>query len=280
MNVKIINSFVLLIILICNYSCSSKLLLNDSPIEFNSLKNNYTNKICNEGSIAVDSFLLVNNQWGKSKIKTGKLEICTYYNQKDSVLGWEWFSPEKSFGVVAFPEIWYGTSAWQTDENFIENNDKYFPRTIEEIKKLKSEYQSLINIYSAKKYNLCYDIWIHQNERTIKNNIICELMIWEDYYKFSPFGKRKEIVHFSFGDYFLYEGILNKKEINASWKYICFQRKDKRRSGIVDIQEVLQFMIRRNIVTSENAVSSIEFGTEILNSSGSIYINKYILNHE
>lgn len=275
-NIKYITFFCILFY----YSCSSKLLLNDSPIEFNLLKNNHTNKICNEGSIDLDSFLLVNNQWGKSKIKNGKLEICTYYNQKNKTIGWEWFSPEKSFGVVAFPEIWYGTSAWQTDENFIKNKDNYFPRTIGEIKKLKSEYQSLINIYSAKKYNLCYDIWIHQNERTIKNNIVCELMIWEDYYKFSPFGKRKEIISFSFGDYYLYEGILNKKEINANWKYVCFQRKEKRRSGIVNIQEVLQFMIMRNIVKSENAVSSVEFGTEILNSSGSIYINHYTLNHE
>ncbi len=279
MNLKISN-FIIIVFIFSYYSCVSNLLPNNSHIEFASLKNNFTHKICDENTITIDSFLLINNQWGKSKIRNGKLEICTYFNQKDKTIGWEWFSPRKSYGVIAFPEIWYGSSAWQNDENFSDNNKSYFPKSIGKIYKLQSNYNAYLNIYSKSKYNLCYDVWIHKNERTVKNNIICELMIWEDYYKFLPHGTKKELVNFSFGDYYLYQGFLRKKEINAEWNYVCFQRKNKRRSGTVDFLEVLQFMENRKLILPENAISSVEFGTEILNSSGSIFIKNYNLIHE
>lgn len=51
-------------------------------------------------------------------------------------------------------------------------------------------------------------------------------MIWEDYNKFKPFGKKVGNVITTFGQYDIYRGHIIKKDLNTSWDYIAFVRKE------------------------------------------------------
>ena len=57
-------------------------------------------------------------------------------------------------------------------------------------------------------------------------------------------------------------------------------RKDKRTSGKVNVMELIDEMNKRDFIGQNIYLSSFEFGTEILNSTGNILIEKYELHIE
>lgn len=89
-----------------------------------------------------------------------------------------------------------------------------------------------------------------------------------------------ETVQTSFGTYDIMMGWMKKPELGTNWNYIAFIRKDKRTSGTVDIKEILEILMRKNYISPDLYLSSIEFGTEILNSKGNILVKKYQVDSE
>lgn len=237
--------------------------------KFTSFKNSADFKDCSGVTQQFENFSLINNQWGAYKIKSGTYTQCTYH--KDGIFGWEWEAPSKSYGVIGYPELWMGTSAWGLKSEIHEPN--YFKK-LDELKTLKSTFDTKITA-NDKKYNLAFDVWLHSESTVAKENIAVELMVWEDYNKFKSYGKKKETITTSFGTYDLLYGIMKKPEINSEWVYIAFIRTEKRTSGKVDLKELLDFLIQKKYISSDLYISSIEFGTEVLNSKGNIIVKKY-----
>ena len=81
----------------------------------------------------------------------------------------------------------------------------------------------------------------------------------------------------SFGQYDIYKGHLIKKELNTSWDYIAFVRHEKRTNGKVNVIEFVNEMKKRNFIGQNIYLSSFEFGTEVLTSTGDITIHQYNL---
>ncbi|WP_416402378.1 hypothetical protein [Empedobacter falsenii] len=68
--------------------------------------------------------------------------------------------------------------------------------------------------------------------------------------------------------------------MKTSWDYIAFVRKEKRTSGKVNVMELINEMNKRNYIGQNVYLSSFEFGTEILNSTGNILVEQYELKIE
>ena len=178
--------------------------------------------------------------------------------------------------MVGYPEIWFGESAWFNLANI--KTDNYF-KNINEVKTFEVEYKTKLEV-NDKKYNLAFDFWLHNSPKVALQTIGIEVMIWEDYNKFKPFGKKVGNVITTFGQYDIYRGHIIKKDLNTSWDYIAFVRKEKRTSGKVNVMELINEMNKRNYIGQNVYLSSFEFGTEILNSTGNILVEQYELKIE
>lgn len=250
-------------------SCTTTQIISVENPEFTSFKNSADFKDCSGATQPFGNLSLINNKWGAYKIKSGTYTQCTYH--KDGIFGWEWDAPSKSYGVLGYPELWMGTSAWGLKSEIKQPN--YFKK-LDELKTLNAAFDTNITA-NDKKYNLAFDVWLHSELIVAKENIAVELMVWEDYNRFNSFGKKKETITTSFGTYDLLYGIMKKPEINSEWIYIAFIRNEKRTSGKVDLKEFMDYLINNNYISSDLYISSIEFGTEVLNSKGNIIVNKY-----
>lgn len=164
-----------------------------------------------------------------------------------------------------------GTSAWGLKSEVKQPN--YFKK-LDELKTLKAEFDTKISV-NDKKYNLAFDVWLHSESMVAKENIAVELMVWEDYNQFKSHGNKKETITTTFGTYDLLYGIMKKPEINSEWIYIAFIRHEKRTSGKVDLKELMDYLVQKNYIFADLYISSVEFGTEVLNSKGNIIVKKY-----
>ncbi|WP_413533041.1 GH12 family glycosyl hydrolase domain-containing protein [Empedobacter brevis] len=234
----------------------------------------YQEKSENGSTLKWQKFEINNNKWGENKVKKGTYSQTIFTT--NTTAGWKWETSGKKYGVIGYPEIWFGESAWVNLSAI--KTDNYF-KNINELKTFDVEYKTKLNV-DNKKYNLAFDFWLHNSPKVALETIGIEVMIWEDYNKFKPFGKKVGNVFTSFGEYDIYKGHLIKKDLNTTWDYIAFVRKEKRTSGKVNVIELINEMNKRNFIKQNIYLSSFEFGTEILNSTGNILIEDYKLNIE
>ncbi|WP_230466825.1 GH12 family glycosyl hydrolase domain-containing protein [Faecalibacter macacae] len=214
-------------------------------------------------------FEINNNKWGTYKIKKGTYDQSIFL--ENDMPGWRWKTPGKSYGVLGYPMIFLGTSAWYKLNEI--KSDNYF-KNLEEIKSFNVDYKTDLKV-DDKKYNLAFDFWLHNSPKVAFETIGAEVMIWEDYNKFKPFGKKQGKLTTSNGQYEVYTGKIFKKELNKGWDYIAFVRLNKRRSGKLILMEFINYMKEHNLYKNNSYLSSFEFGTEILTSTGEIKILQY-----
>ena len=216
-----------------------------------------------------DKFEINNNKWGTYKIKKGTYDQTIFLD--NNVPGWKWKTPGKSYGVLGYPMIFLGTSAWSKLNEI--GSDNYF-KNLDEIKTFIVDYKTELKVNETK-YNLAFDFWLHHSPKVAFETIGTEVMIWEDYNKFKPFGKKYGKLTTNNGQYEVYTGKIYKKELKKGWDYIAFVRLNKRRTGKVNVMEFINYMKENNLYKNNAYLSSFEFGTEILNSTGEIKILQY-----
>ena len=162
----------------------------------------------NGATIKWQKYEINNNKWGEHKIKKGVYSQTIFTT--DTAAGWKWQTPGKKYGVVGYPEIWFGESAWFNLTDI--KTDNYF-KNINEVKTFEVDYKTKLEV-NDKKYNLAFDFWLHNSPKVALQTIGIEVMIWEDYNKFKPFGKKVGNIFTTFGQYDIYRGNIIKKDLN------------------------------------------------------------------
>ena len=223
-------------------------------------------------SIRWNEFTLHSNQWGLYKIKKGNYQQRIY--KENGIVGWDWQVPTKSYGVIGYPMIQIGVDPWT---KLINVNKSNFYQDLTKTRQFDVTYSAKLNT-TKEKYNLAFDFWLHTSEKVGYENIATEVMIWEDYQKFKPFGKKKGTILTSNGSYTVYIGKIYKKELQKGWNYIAFVRNQPRTQGSLNIMDFISYLKSNQLLGEGIYLSSFEFGTEILNASGSIQIQQYDIN--
>ncbi len=226
-------------------------------------------KSCEQGHKVIGTAKLKNNLWGKSKLKKGTAELCTFL--KDDLCGWEWKIDNAASGVIGYPALEVGRSPWGGKQRAGNNG---FPIPVDDIGTLSVSYD-FETLVKHKKYNLAFDIWLTNEEKANKDNITTEIMIWEDYFSFSSYGKIIEEIITPFGVYKVYRGYLENKKFNQDWVYLAFVRKNPRSSGEVDIQYFLDYLVKNKHISGKDYFASVELGNEIGNSSGLTLVKSF-----
>ncbi len=210
------------------------------------------------------------NLWGKAKLKNGVPVLCTFKREND--WGWRWELPDNAKGVIGYPALEVGRSPWGKDKKDV--TVAGFPVQVSKVANLTVDYE--VEMYvKHRKYNLAFDLWLTDIEFGDGKNIKTEIMIWEDYFDFSSFGKVKEIIDTPFGEYKVHVGHLKNEKFAQDWIYVAFVRTSKRDSGAVDIKYLLNYLSANKIISEDNYLTSVEFGNEIGNSSGLTLVKKF-----
>lgn len=215
------------------------------------------------------NYILNNNQWGQFKIKKGTYTQTIFTS--DSIVGWRWTVPQKSYGVLGYPMLSLGVSPWGDLSQLPAPN---FYKNLKNLQEFEVEYDTDL-LTTKGKYNLAFDFWLHDQPKVGFESITAEIMIWEDYQKFKPFGKKKGILFTSDGNYEIYIGDLYKKELQKGWKYIAFVRQQKRTKGKLNLMPFIHYILKQPDMTKAIYLSSFEFGTEVLNASGQLKLFNY-----
>ena len=225
--------------------------------------------VCDRGSKKFGDVVLKCNLWGRAKIKNGEPELCTF--QKGDALGWKWEMPNSASGVIAYPALQVGRSPWGSKNR---PRTAGFPIKVNTISKLDVSYDVESHV-KHRKYNLAFDLWLTDVELASEENIKTEIMIWEDYFDFSSYGKVIDEIITPFGVYEVYKGYLKNERFVQDWVYIAFVRKTVRTKGAVDIAHLLKYLAENDHINAEHYFTSVEFGNEIGNSSGITLVNEF-----
>ncbi|MEL6812944.1 MAG: hypothetical protein AAFP76_16590 [Bacteroidota bacterium] len=229
---------------------------------------------CDRGHKKFDDIVLKCNMWGRSKIKKGTPELCTF--QKGNAYGWKWQMPKNARGVIAYPALEVGRSPWG---NKSRPGAAGFPIKVADITELNSSFDVETHV-KHRKYNLAFDFWLTDVEMASNENITTEIMIWEDYFDFSSFGKVIDKIQTPFGEYKVHKGHLKNSKFVQDWTYIAFVRTQPRSKGTVDILYLLKYLVDNDHINAQHYFTSIEFGNEIGNSSGLTLIKEFDWNFQ
>ena len=222
-------------------------------------------------TINVGEIKVENNVWNTANLADGSYSQCVYsYEQGDLQLaGWQWEYPDNARGVNAYPQLIYGFKPWQPP-----STTQKLPRKLADISRLKGRYEAEVDRNDGD-YNLAFDNWINASANITPQNIQFEFMIWEDANNLVPFGDFQEVVNTSNGIYRFYMGEPDWEPAGTNWTYLAFQRTSNRSQGVVDIDELLTYLINAGIVSEESYLASLELGNEVGNSTGQTIIKAF-----
>ena len=242
------------------------------PADLRVVFSSQSEKNCDDFALfSRENIRLENNTWNTGNLAAGSFTQCIYkYAHQDQFLwGWEWSYPEYPTGINAYPELIFGKKPWHPNSTTTK-----LPLQVDAIQALKASYEVAIARNDGE-YNLAFDNWITIDEESNPEAIRFEFMIWEDFYAIEPFGQYQATVDTSNGSYRFYTGEPDWEPEGTNWTYLAFVRTDPRTKGTVDIDELLQYLIQEDIVPSNAYLSSIEFGTEVGNSSGYAVVKNF-----
>jgi Glycosyl hydrolase family 12 len=253
-----------------NKNISYSEMLSQASSQAQKLVSNSDYETCKQGDRKqFDGVILKNNLWGKSKLKNpDQAVLCSY--KKDGLFGWKWQLPNNSGGVIGYPALQVGRNPFEKGAS----NVKEFPVQVSKIGKLPVKYDVETHV-KFRKYNLSFDLWLTDVEQYSIGNIKTEIMIWEDYFDFTSFGKKVATIISPFGTYDVLEGHLENSKFAQDWQYIAFVRTVPRKKGEVDIAFFLEYLVSKGMISKEHYFTSIEFGNEIGNSSGITVVHQF-----
>ena len=231
-----------------------------------------SSKNCNDfAQYTHGELTLENNTWNAGNLAAGSFQQCIFELEDSTALmwGWSWSYPDTATGINAYPQVIYGKKPWHT-----RSTTTALPLRLDLIHQLKVNYDLEIARNDGE-YNLAYDIWITANGLARPEDIRFEFMIWEDAHSIAPFGNYYGTVDTSNGSYALYIGEPDWEPEGSQWTYLGFLRTQFRKNGVVDIDELLGYLIEQQIVPPEHYLSSIELGTEVGNSKGYAVLKQF-----
>jgi hypothetical protein len=214
-------------------------------------------------NIVSGPYVLFNNVWGKRDITDYEACVAISGEKEDRSFSWKWrwpYGPD----VVAYPEIIFGRSPWRE-----ESTTPDLPRMVG---KSDPQVKFKTDLEAKGMYNLTFDLWITRNDSPKEADITHEIMIWVANSGGIPDGKVEHVVKIEGVEYDIW---VKRNHGTTGWTYIAFVGRMERRKGKLDFGAFLSSLIKKDLLSPELFLSSIEFGTEITGGEGKCAIAGY-----
>lgn len=198
------------------------------------------------------------NKWGSFKIPEKYKE---QFNTLVSDIGWVFTTPIRNYGVIGYPSLTIDNPGIRVNQLDIFN----------------IYYDVNLFIQKYRKFNTSFDIWLCTSSQFSFKNVITEIMIWDNYYVAMPFGKFIGETRINNSIYRIYSGYIDKSNENLKidgWNYICFMKVDRVNTNVINIKQILHYLMQKHLIHPNLFISRIEFGNEVYNASGELKLNK------
>ena len=214
---------------------------------------------------------LLNNTWGVGNMKCGvDYTIGATYDAKNVSSGvtFNWSFPNSTdpFRTVkAYPEIIFGSSPFSGSSTWSDSGHS-FPVKVADIGSLSATFNSAIS-GNTSGFNVAFDIFLTSKAFGDASTITNEVMIWT--HKPDTDAPGKLIGTFNDG--------VHSGSIYHDGTYTAVVLDNDMMTGTLDISAVLATLQKLGVVASSEYLASVQFGSEVLNGTGSLSINDFAL---
>jgi len=218
----------------------------------------------NYGIIPYEGYHVQNNAWGYRREDPPQ----SVFAPPGDGLGWAWrWKGYDSSQVISYPSIIYGKKPFNSD-----NTGSLLPRKIDDLLGLQATYS--INTLAHGAFNTAFELWLTNSPEATRESITTEIMVWVGSDKVLPAGRKiADVPTEAYGEAELYHDI--RREGAQQWHYYAYRLKQKRNAGTIDFLVFLGDLFRRNCISLDDYVASVEFGNEIAYGEGKVLVGDY-----
>lgn len=205
----------------------------------------------------IGDYTFTTNPWGKSNITN--FTNCVVANSTVSGvagrINWDWPN-DGQFTVKAYPEVMYRPNG--QPPNIV----------LAELGNLTANYD--VSVGATGQYNVSFDMWIDSTKQVDHWPHKAEVMIkavhtWDD----------TNIIDTVTIDGVVYDFSVQTINIQGSWSMYSFQTRSPLYRGNLKIKSFMDYLVSRNYLLSTDVMSTLEFGSEIVQGTGQTTINSY-----
>jgi hypothetical protein len=217
-------------------------------------------------------YLLSNNTWNREAAR-GAHDQAIFRKGVggQTVFGWQWRWPS-SDGVVAYPEVIYGDTPWDTRPR---KQVAELPLRVGS-RSITADYD--VSFQANGICNLAFEFWTVSSLPAAPSSITNEVMIWIDNRGMTPAGVWTDT--FTLGGV-IYDVFLRESHGDASgknpqkWTYIAFLARTPVLHGPLDISAFAGFLQSRKLLGDDLYLTSIELGNEVITGTGRTEVRGY-----
>ena len=234
---------------------------------------------CQDGAwLTSGSYAVENNQWGKGGA-TGSYSQCVGIGPvaaDGSVSArWTWTWPSGPGEIKAYPEIVFGQKP-----GYPPTPNTNLPRRLDQISQATSSW-STRSTYTGTG-QLTFDLWLTSDPlrypRFLDTPITHEIMIAVEPY--GGYGLNRN------PGWFVEEIVINGVRYRTykadnfgpperRWRFLVFQMLTPMVSGSLDLRPLFDYLKARGFIQGNEYLSSIEFGSELVEGSGDVTVDSF-----
>lgn len=202
------------------------------------------------GQIRLDGgYVLINNVWNKGAASGQyKQRVFQETINGGAAFGWQW-QWSSSLYVAAYPEVVYGDKPWDQPLKLVAQ----LPFTAGS-KNVTANFNIMLNASGV--YNMAFSLWAITDPDNPKSSITHEIMIWNVNHGDASGGN------------------------SNTWIYIAFVARKPFLNGPLDMSTFIQYLLNKQILTTNHYITSIELGNELIRGKGIVEISNYSITIE
>jgi len=229
----------------------------------------------NNATLGGGAYHYENNQWGWAK-EQSHYEQCLLERQVSGQTerGWTWAWPGEDSSVFAYPEIIYGWKPWTGGKS----SDPRFPLKLSAMQHLAIDYEVETN--ATGNYNLAPEVWLISGRPSAGERnpglISAEIMFWVEAAGIArPAGSVVDRPTIGGKQYEVWQMDHAGNNGRGGWRLISLKTPTTERAGTIPVDELLRYLVQKNLVSAEHWVASVEFGNEISGGTGTTWVKKF-----
>lgn len=213
------------------------------------------------------AYTVENNVWNKGEDQQYLQCVTLQAADPGASAGWAWNWPGIRFNVVAYPNLMYGKNPW------LSSTTAKLPARVGELGCLEVDFE--VEQAGRGKGNLAFDLWITREAASQPTDISSEIMIWLSHQGFKSAGRRVDQVDLGGKKVDFYKKENHQATEGYAWNYYAFIFPQDYTHGRLDLMEVLNYLVANGYVSTDEYLSAIQLGNEIVSGYGQTWIPKY-----
>ncbi|MCB2073004.1 MAG: hypothetical protein H6917_16930 [Novosphingobium sp.] len=222
-----------------------------------------------------NGWYVINNMWGQGELVEGRdFTIDAVFNTADMTAGttFSWTLPYSTgygFTIRGYPEVAFGVNPHGAHDSNPTDSAHVFPVKLSELTSLVADFDVSFRGHTAG-FNVAYDIWFTSEPYGDASTITTEVMVWVHKGDFPAFGDAVGT----------YSGNGISGTFFRDGTYVALVLDSELPSAKLDLTDIFARLVDLGILSPDEYLASLDFGSEIVSGNGSLTINNLDLTVE